>query len=86
MQKVSQHFRRSRCLDYEFLTQNTVPVYDGHTLNFDLKDVIKDLDHKLPVYDGEIPCGSFAAIGFTVGCYHSNKDKKWQIVCGVPGN
>lgn len=67
-----------------------VPVFDGRDFEFDLTDEIEQLSDNLPVFEGEIPSGSFVTIAYTVSTYpvqgtsRVSLNIQWALVIGTP--
>jgi len=69
-----------------------VPIYDARLLDYDVGLNIANMANDLPLFEGEIPRGSFVVVGYTASCYLSNMDRRWHfsaniqwaIVMGVP--
>ncbi|KAJ7854012.1 hypothetical protein B0H13DRAFT_2358667 [Mycena leptocephala] len=73
-----------------------VPVYDARKIVIDFTTDLGRLDKILPAFNGEVPCGSFVVVGYTVSSYkaslsaggervpHLGCNILWAIVCGVP--
>ncbi|KAF9051702.1 hypothetical protein BJ165DRAFT_1524611 [Panaeolus papilionaceus] len=66
-----------------------IPIYDARDTNFNFQNDINEL-HRLPLWDGEIPRGSFVVVGYTLAAYFPNQkwnlatNVRWVVVVGVP--
>ncbi|KAJ7601734.1 hypothetical protein DFH06DRAFT_1401235 [Mycena polygramma] len=68
-----------------------IPVYEGRFKHFKAEDVIDNLPAHLELYEGEIPEGSLAVVGYTVTQYTAKGNKlsvgmnlQYVIVLGEP--
>jgi hypothetical protein len=73
-----------------------VPVYDARSSVVDFNTDLGRLDEVLPLFDEEIPFGSFVVVGYTVSVYRASLtaggervpqlgcNLVWAIVCRTP--
>ncbi|KAF9464022.1 hypothetical protein BDZ94DRAFT_1162755 [Collybia nuda] len=73
------------------LTDDTVPVYDGHKVDFDPSTHLQRIHELFPDFEGEVPQGSFSVVGYTTSVYsgkenqsHISCNVQWVIVLGTP--
>ncbi|KAF9052103.1 hypothetical protein BJ165DRAFT_1341016, partial [Panaeolus papilionaceus] len=59
-----------------------VPVYDARQTPFNFDTDLPHIADTLPKYDGEVPYGSFAVVGYTVSA-HNPSPKKWNLKCYI---
>ncbi|KAJ7152415.1 hypothetical protein C8R46DRAFT_1228748 [Mycena filopes] len=74
-----------------------VPVYDARKKIVDFSSDLDRLAEVLPLFNGEVPIGSFSVVGYTCSSYrgtvsgaeskvaHLSLNVLWVIVCGTPG-
>lgn len=60
-----------------------MPVYDARVKSFDFDTDLENLDSILNRYQGQIPFGSFAVVGYTSAAYHSPKNNTWMLACNI---
>lgn len=51
-------------------------MFDGRNHHFNLDQSLKSLERQLPLFEGEIPSGSFALVAYTANAYHRGKGKQ----------
>ncbi|KAJ6609691.1 hypothetical protein B0H10DRAFT_2225707 [Mycena sp. CBHHK59/15] len=71
-----------------------IPVYDARRVVVDFDADLDRLQDILPIFRGEVPVGSFAAVGYSCSSYAGTVNGMkvpnlglnimWVIVCGVP--
>jgi len=49
---------------------DTIPIFDGRNIQFELNRTLEHLKQVLPAFDGEIPSGSLALAAYTSNAYH----------------
>lgn len=71
-------------------------MYDARKVVVDFDADLDHLPQVLPLFEGEVPFGSFVVVGYTVSAYsaslNSSSEKVphigcnllWVIVCGTP--
>lgn len=61
---------------------SSVPVYDARNHNFDIGKHIEHLRDVLPIFEGEIPQGSFVTVGYTASIY-KGRDGQINLSCNI---
>ncbi|PPR00390.1 hypothetical protein CVT26_009671 [Gymnopilus dilepis] len=66
--------------DHGFVLNNedTIPVYDGRHHRIDMSN-LDNLASQLPLFEGEVPVESLAAVGYTVNVFWSTRYENWQV-------
>lgn len=62
---------------------SSVPVYDGRGKSLDLDKDIERLQDILPLFDGEVPQGSFAVVAYSASTYKGAKKNQINLSCNV---
>jgi hypothetical protein len=60
---------------------STVPVYDARDIPFDYAQDLDNINKVLPLFDQEVPPGSFAVVAYTMSTY--NKAGRRQLNTNV---
>ncbi|KAJ7983064.1 hypothetical protein DFH06DRAFT_1318523 [Mycena polygramma] len=71
---------------YMLRHDETVPVYDARRVKFDFRQDIANVEGILPLFDGEIPNGSFVVVGSTMGFYKASLGSKGEKVANMGCN
>jgi len=67
---------------YWFLRHLLVPVFDGRSTAFTFGEDLEHLQQVLPAWEGEIPEGSFAVVGYTVSTF-TNSSRLRSLSCNL---
>ena len=70
-----------------------VPVYDGRSVSFTFGKDLSRLRELLPTWEGEIPVGSFAVVGYTSSTFTNSSsivslscNIQFVVILGTPSN
>src|ERR1700735_3618526 len=78
-QAITTKVRILYFLDGNFIDCFTiVPIFDGRVVKFELNDALTGLEDILPLYQSEIPHGSFALVAYTANSYYRGRASQRQ--------